>query len=102
MSINRMVASSQMPRADQRSGYRTIILAHMIRKKLGAEGLSASLCLGFGFEGLDLVTNALVGSAARSFGFGRHWLANVWQADEFFEAQFRGLQAFMADLIVFL
>src|SRR5258708_10721173 len=32
----------------------------MIRKKLGAEGLSVSLCLGFGFEGLDFVSDALV------------------------------------------
>jgi hypothetical protein len=36
----------------RRAGYRAIILAHMIRKKLGAEGVS--LCLGLGFEGLDL------------------------------------------------
>jgi len=47
------------------------ILAHMIRKKLGAKGLSVSLCLGFGFE--DLTTNALVGSAAWGSG---HWEAS--------------------------
>ena len=41
MSINRMVASSPMPSADRRAGYRAIILAHMIRKKLGAERLAA-------------------------------------------------------------
>ena len=32
-----MVASSQMPSADRRASYRAIILAHMLRKKLGAE-----------------------------------------------------------------
>jgi hypothetical protein len=54
MSINRMVASSQMRRAPIGApGYRAIILAHIIRKKLGAEGLSVSLCLGFGFELID-------------------------------------------------
>ena len=42
MSINRMVASSPMPSADRRAGYRAIILAHMIRKKLGAETGGAS------------------------------------------------------------
>src|SRR6516164_2869082 len=45
MSINRMVASSQMPSADRRAScasYRAIILAHMIRKKLGAETGGAS------------------------------------------------------------
>ena len=58
-------------------GYRAIILAHMIRKKLDAEGLSVSLCLGFGFEGLDFVSDALVGFATLPFGFGRHWLVDV-------------------------
>ena len=37
-----MVASSPMPSADRRAGYRAIILAHMIRKKLGAETGGAS------------------------------------------------------------
>ena len=37
-----MVASSQMPSADRRAGYRAIILAHMIRKKLAAETGAAS------------------------------------------------------------
>src|SRR5258708_1554029 len=52
----------------------------MIRKKLGAEGLSVSLGLGFGFEGLDFVSDALVGFATLPFGFGRHWLVDIWQA----------------------
>jgi hypothetical protein len=60
------------------------------------------LCLSFDFEGLDFVTNALVGSAARPFEFGRHWLVDIWPAAELCEAQFRGLQAFMADSVVFL
>ena len=38
-------------------GYGTIILAHMIRKKLCAERLSKPSCPGFGFEGLDFVTD---------------------------------------------
>src|SRR5215471_5952293 len=42
MRINRMVASSQMPSADRRASYRAIILAHMLRKKLGAETGGAS------------------------------------------------------------
>jgi hypothetical protein len=62
----------------------------MIRKKLGAEGLSVSLCLGFGFEGLDFVSDALVGFATLPFGFGRHWLVDIWQAAELEETQFRG------------
>jgi hypothetical protein len=89
-----------MPRADRRPGYRTIILAHMIRKKPCAERLSKASCLGFGFEGLDFVTDALVGFAACPFGLGRHWLADIWEAAEL-QAQFRGGEAFTPYLIVF-
>jgi hypothetical protein len=39
--------------------------------------------LGFGFEGLDLIANALVGSAARPFRLGWYWFASVWPAAEF-------------------
>jgi hypothetical protein len=42
----------------------------MIRKKPCAERLAKASCLGFGFEGLDFVTNALVGFAACPFGLG--------------------------------
>jgi hypothetical protein len=86
MSINRMVASSQMRRADC-LGYRTIILAHMICKKLGAKSLSKASCLGFGFEGLDFVTDALVGSAACPFGLEWDWFIDVWEATDA-QAQF--------------
>jgi ATP-dependent DNA ligase len=64
MSINRMVASSQMRRA----GYRAIILAHMIRKKLGAE--EHRCVLGFSFEG---IVSKRLGSPYRS-GRSRHWI----------------------------
>jgi hypothetical protein len=57
-----------MPSADRRLGYRTTILAHMIRKKLCAERLPKASCVGCGFEGLDLVTDALVGPVACPFG----------------------------------
>src|SRR5262245_37226084 len=102
MSINRMVASSQIPRADQRAGYKTIILAHMIREKLGAERLSKASCLGFGLEGLDFVTDALVSPVSVHFGFGWKGLANVWPAAELCEAQFSGLQALASDGLLFL
>jgi hypothetical protein len=35
------------------------VLKRSIRKKLGAEGLLKPPCLGFGFEGLDLVADPL-------------------------------------------
>src|SRR5262245_14206822 len=39
-----------MPRADRRPGYRTIILAYMIREKRRAERRSKATCLGFGLQ----------------------------------------------------
>ena len=59
------------------------------------------LRLGFGFEGLDLVTDALVGSAALPFGLGGQWLGGVWAAAEF-QAQLGGDEAFAAVAIALL
>ena len=70
----------------------------MIGEELCTERLSEPLCLGIGFEGLDFFSDALVGSAARPFGFGRQWLGDVWETAEL-EAEFRGSQAFAAVVI---
>jgi hypothetical protein len=46
--------------------------------------LFAEACwLGLCFKRLDLIANALVGSAARPFRLGWQWFANVWPAAEF-------------------
>jgi hypothetical protein len=91
------------PDAARRStpGYRTIILAHMIRKKLCIERLSEPSCLRFGFEALDFVTDTLVSPAACPFRLRRNWLANIWEAAEL-EAELCGGEASTADLIAFL
>ncbi len=73
----------------------------MISEELCCYWLTEALCLGFGFEGLDLVTNALVGSAACPFRLGRDWLANIWEAAEL-QAQFRGSEASAAVAVALL
>jgi hypothetical protein len=74
----------------------------MIRKKLCAERLSEPSCLGFGFEGLDFVTDASVSPATCPFGLERQGLVDIWETTELEETQFRGGETFAADLIVFL
>ena len=74
----------------------------MISEGANIKLLTEASCVGFGFEGLDLVTNALVSSAACPFGLGRHWFVDVWPTAKSNETQFRGGEAFTADLIVFL
>jgi len=60
MRINRMVASRQMRRAPIGApGYRAIILAHMVRKKLGAEGLFCIVVSWLWLRGLGFETNKL-------------------------------------------
>ena len=61
----------------------------MIGEELCAERLLEPLCLSFGFEGLDFVTNTLVSPAARPFWLGGHWLSRGRQAAEP-EAELRG------------
>jgi hypothetical protein len=56
--------------------------ADVIRKELCAERLLEPLCLSFGFERLDFVTNALVSLATRPFWLGGHWLSRGRQAAE--------------------
>ena len=74
----------------------------MIREELCAKRLSEPSCLSFDFESLDLVADALVSAATCPFWLGRKRLANIWPTAELEETQFRGGEAFTADLIVFL
>ena len=56
--------------------------------------LPAETCLlGFGFQGMDLITNALIGSAVCPFGLGWQWFAKIWPTAEL-EAEFCGGKAF--------
>jgi hypothetical protein len=64
----------------------------VIGEELCAERLLKPACLGLGFEGLDFIPDASVGFAARPFGLGRHWLADIWEAAEL-QAQFIGAGA---------
>jgi len=73
----------------------------MVSEEAGAKGLPEPSCVGFGFEALDCVADALICPAARPFGLGRERFVDVWQAAEL-QAQFGGLQAFTAGLVVFL
>jgi hypothetical protein len=73
----------------------------VIGEELCAERLLKPSCLGFGFEGLDFVANALVSPAACPFGLRRHWPANIWEAAEQ-QAELCGGEAFTAVFIVFL
>jgi hypothetical protein len=73
----------------------------MVSEQLRAEGLLTPSPVGFGFEGLDFVTNALVGPAAGPFGLGRHWLVDIWEAAEA-EAELCGGEAFAAVAIALL
>jgi hypothetical protein len=75
--------------------------ADVIRKELGAEGLLKPLCLGFGFEGLDFVTDALVSLATRPFGLGGYWLSRGRQAAEP-EAELCSGEASTAVFVAFL
>jgi hypothetical protein len=43
----------------------------MVSEDPGAKGLPEPSCVGFGFEPLDLVADALIRPAARLFGLGR-------------------------------
>jgi hypothetical protein len=54
----------------------------VIGEELWAEGLFKPSCLGFGFEGLDFITDALVSFAPCPFRVRWHWLANIWPAAE--------------------
>ena len=75
--------------------------AEVIGKELCAERLLEPLCLSFGFERLDFVTNALVSLAARPFWLGGHWLSRGRQAAEP-EAELCGGEASTAVLVAFL
>jgi hypothetical protein len=74
----------------------------VISEELCCYWLTEALCLGFGFEGLDLVTNTLVGSATCPFGFGWKWLVDVWEAAELCEAELCGGEAFTAVAVALL
>src|SRR5262249_13471600 len=57
-----------------------LVLTHVIREQLCAEWFLEALCLGFGFESLDLIGDASIGWPALPFGLGRHCFVAVWQA----------------------
>jgi hypothetical protein len=73
----------------------------VIGEELCAERLLEPLCLSFGFEGLDFVTNALVGPTACPFGLGGYCLSVGRQAAEP-EAELRGGEASTAVFVAFL
>ena len=54
----------------------------MVSEDPGAKGLPEPSCVGFGFEALDFVADALICPAARPFGLGRERFVDVWQAVE--------------------
>lgn len=72
----------------------------MIGEELCCYWFAEASCLGFGFEGLDFITDVLVGFAACPFGLGREWLVDTWHTAKS-EAKFCGSKALAADLIVF-
>ena len=74
----------------------------MISEELCCYWLTEASCLGlgFGFEGLDFFTDALVSLAASPFGFGRDWFVDVWKAAKF-EAELARGELFAANLIGF-
>ena len=59
--------------------YDTSLLSGVMGEEFCAEGLPKPSCFGFGFEGLDFVTDALVGSAACPFGLEWDWFIDVWE-----------------------
>jgi len=77
------VCSPQSQKYDRPS-----LSSDVIGKELRADRLSKPSCLGFGFEGLDFVTDALVSSAPYPFRFERQWLENIGDAAELDQAQF--------------
>jgi hypothetical protein len=60
-----------------------IVSSDAISEGTNVDLFTEACLLGLCFEGLDLIADALVGSAACPFGLGWKRLANVWQAAEF-------------------